>query len=205
MSFNIRPYHPSDLTSLYSICLLTADSGKDASGLLKDPDLAGHFYAAPYAVFEPELCFVATNNNKPCGYILGTKDSAGFSKWCENYWLPTLRSRYAIPDEHDTTLDAAIIRRIHTGHAVKEELTDYHAHLHIDILPEGQGQGFGRKLMNTFIGKLNELQVPALHLEVGKRNTGAVKYYEKMGFHVIKEYEFSIAFGMKLDLTEGMK
>ena len=183
---------------LYRICLLTADSGKDASGLFKDPDLPGHFYAAPYALFEPELCFVATYNNNPCGYILGTKDSKRFADWCENKWLPPLRLRYEFPGENDSSLDAAIIRRIHSGHIVKKELADYPAHLHIDILPEGQGQGLGRKLMNTFVNKLKELKVPALHLEVGKRNTVAVKYYEKMGFHIITEYEFSIVFGMNL-------
>lgn len=198
MSFKIRPYHPSDLSMLYRICLLTADSGKDAAGLFKDPDLPGHFYAAPYALFEPELCFVATNNNNPCGYILGTKDSQVFADKLEADWLPPLRLRYKIPDENEISADAAIIRRIHTGYIVKEELLEYPAHLHIDILPEGQGQGLGRKLMNTFIDKLKDLNVPSLHLEVGKRNTGAVKYYEKMCFHVIKEYEFSIAFGMNL-------
>ena len=63
MSFKIRNYHPCDLVSLYRICLLTADSGGDASHLYSDPDLVGQFYAAPYAVYEPELCFVVTNSD----------------------------------------------------------------------------------------------------------------------------------------------
>ena len=56
----------------------------------------------------------------------------------------------------------------------------------------------GRKLIETFCNKLVELKVPALHLEVGKRNTNAIQFYEKTGFQIIKEYEWSIAFGMKL-------
>ncbi len=52
--------------------------------------------------------------------------------------------------------------------------------------------------MEVFISRLKELNVSALHLEVGKANPGAIKFYEKIGFHKIHEYEYSIAFGMKL-------
>ncbi len=96
MSFEIRPYHPSDLYSLYKICLLTGNSGKDATDIYKDPELLGHFYAAPYAVLEPDVCFVVTNNGKPCGYMIGTKDSQKFYERCEKEWFPVLRKRYKL-------------------------------------------------------------------------------------------------------------
>ena len=197
-NFNIRPYHPSDLTSLYKICLLTGNSGKDATELLIDPDLIGHLYVAPYALFESEICFVITNNNKPCGYIIGTKDSQKFYEKCEKDWFPTLRNRYPIAEENNKSFNSVIIKRLHEGHKVRDELLNYPAHLHIDLLPETQGQGLGRKITNVFVEKLKELNVPALHLEVGKTNHGAIKFYEKLGFHIIKEFEHSIAFGMKL-------
>jgi ribosomal protein S18 acetylase RimI-like enzyme len=198
MNFDIRPYHISDLTAIYKICLLTGNSGKDASGLFKDPDLLGHFYAAPYAFLNPEVCFVITNENRPCGYIIGTNNSEMFYKQCELVWFPILRSKYPAPNEDDTSIDARIIRRIHEGHKTKPELAAYPAHLHIDLLPETQGQGMGRKAMEVFMDKLKQQNVPALHLEVGKSNKGAMKFYEKMGFHVVKEYEHSVAYGMNL-------
>lgn len=198
MSTYIRSYHPSDLSALYRICLLTADSGKDASGKYKDPDLVGQYYAAPYAVLEPDLCFILSISGKPCGYILGACDSLIFYKRCEQEWFPLLRERYPLPEPEDTSMDAHIIRLVHAGHKLNEDLIDYPAHLHIDILPEGQGQGMGRKLTDTFIKRLRELKVPALHLQVGKANPGAIRFYERLGFHVIKEYERAIAFGMRL-------
>ncbi len=198
MKFKIRPYHKSDLTSLYRICLLTGNSGKDATELFIDKDILGHYYAAPYAFFYPEVCFVVTNNEKPCGYIIGTTDSQKFFNQCENEWFPVLRNKYPMPSSDNTSFDARIIRRIHEGHTFKHELMDYPAHLHIDLLPETQGQGIGRKIMETFIQKLKGLNISALHLEVGKSNAGAIKFYEKLGFHIIKEYEHSIAYGMKL-------
>jgi len=197
----IRPYHPSDLTSLYRICLLTGNSGKDATNLYKDPDLTGLFYAAPYAVFEPELIFIVTLNNKPNGYILGTKNSKDFYNKCDSEWFPILRERFPMPKDYDTSFDAKIIRLIHKRSVVKEELIDYPAHLHIDLLPAVQGKGLGRKLINTFMKKLKTIKINALHLEVGKGNLGAIEFYKKMNFHIIKEYEYSIAFG--INLTNG--
>ncbi|MBU2507724.1 MAG: GNAT family N-acetyltransferase [Bacteroidetes bacterium] len=197
--YEIRNYHPSDLTALYRICLKTGNSGKDATDLHSDPEIIGHFYAAPYAVFEPELSFIAAIDNAPYGYIIGTKDSTAFRDKCEEEWFPVLRERYKMPAAEDTSHDAKIIRLIHAGLIVKDEVKDYPAHLHIDILPELQGQGIGRKLMDTFIAKLKELNVPAMHLEVGKSNLNAIQFYEKMGFHIIHEYEQSIAFGMKFE------
>ncbi len=198
MKFEIRPYHPSDLTALYKICLLTANSGSDGTKLFNDPDLVGHFYVAPYVVLEPEVSFVVNNNGKPSGYIVGTRDSQKFAEKCEKDWFPILRKRYPFSNETHSLHDVKAIQRIHDGHKVKEELKDYPAHLHINLLPEAQGQGIGHELMDRFINKLKELKVPALHLEVGRTNAGAIKFYERMGFQIIKEYESSIAYGMKL-------
>ena len=189
MSLIIRPYKKSDLPKLYEICLKTGNSGKDATDLYKDPLLLGNFYSAPYAVIHPELTFILTDNDIPVGYILGTSDSTFFYRETEKEWFPPLRKEYPLPEENDNTPDAKIIRLIHKGHLPKSELLSYPAHLHIDILPEGQGQGMGRKLIEIFCNKLIEMKVQALHLEVGKRNTNAIFFYERIGFRIIKEYE----------------
>lgn len=198
MELKIRVYHPTDMTSLYRICLMTGNNGQDASGLYADPDLLGHFYAGPYAVLEPDLCFVLTCQKKPCGYILGASDSARYQSWFEAEWSPMLRERYPLPDPSDKTADACHIRLMHTGYRFDPDLENYPAHLHIDLLPEAQGKGLGRQLMETFIAKLREKKVPGLHLIVGSANTGAVQFYQRVGFEHIKDYKGGIAFGMKL-------
>ncbi len=196
--FDIRPYHPSDLCSLIRICLLTGDSGNDASAHFNDPELLGLFYAAPYAVYEPDLCFVLTHNGRSNGYILGTRDTDEFHARCEQEWFPTLRERYPLPAEEDRSADAGMIRAIHQGFRNEKNVAAYPAHLHIDILPAGQGQGLGSKLMATFLDHLRQIGSPGVHLGVSKRNPRAIRFYEREGFHVIKEYEGGIDMGKYL-------
>ena len=163
MTFAIRPYHPVDLTALYRICLGTGNSGDDGTHLYKDPDLIGHYYAAPYAILEPDLAFVLTNKGHTVGYVLGVRDTATFGQLCEREWFPPLRERYPIPPDEDQSRDASMIRAIHRGHATKNEPAGYPAHLHIDILPPGQGQGWGGKLIDTLLEQMRGFQVPAVH------------------------------------------
>ena len=200
MTFAIRPYHPSDLCALYRVCLRTGDSGNDASALYHDPDLLGHIYVAPYAVFEPDLCFVLTHAGVPCAYTLGTRDSEAFNRRCKQDWYPVLRTRYPLPTPEDPTPDAALIRHIHQPpSAPNPDLADYPAHLHIDLLPEAQGQGWGRQLIAAFTGRLRTLGVPAVYLGVGARNQRAIGFYAHVGFQQLQTYPGWIAFGMRLD------
>lgn len=197
MSFSIHSYHPSDLPALYRICLLTGDHGQDASQLYQDPDLIGHYYAAPYAVAEPDLCFVLGYQGQRCGYIMGTRDTSAFRQWCEDNWFSQLRMRYPLPAPDDTTPDAGVIRMIHHQ---RTDAVDAHypAHLHIDLLPSAQGQGQGHRLMQTFLQRLRELGVRGVHLGVSKRNPRAVRFYEKEGFAVLREYPTGLTYGMLL-------
>lgn len=198
MPFEIRPYHKSDLSALYRICLQTADGGKDASHLFSDPQLIGDYYAVPYAVLEPELCFVVTNGNDVCGYIVGCKASQDFSIQCEQQWFPELRVKYPLQCESISPLNDRLISCIHSGYQPRPEFSNYPAHLHINLLSNTQGHGLGAQLINTFIDNLKALNIAGLHLEVSSDNFGAISFYEKMGFKVICEFEHSIGYGMNL-------
>lgn len=198
MHLDIRSFHLSDLIALYHICLKTGDSGKDSSHIYKNPDLLGHYFAAPYAVLEPDLCFILTCSAVPCGYVLGTRDSNIFSSRTETEWFPVLRQQYPLPlPEHDSP-DAKIIRLIHAGYNLKKDLTDYPAHLHINLLPYAQGKGFGRRLIKSFVDRLREQNVSAVHLGVGRANENAINFYEHVGFHRLFEYEASFVCGMRI-------
>ncbi|PKF63106.1 GNAT family N-acetyltransferase [Psychromonas sp. psych-6C06] len=198
MSFEIRPYHPDDLDALYRICLQTGDSGKDATDLVEDTKLLGHYYMAPYVNFEPEICFVVVHNQALCGYIIGCKSSSSFALKCEKSWFPDLRLQYISPETSDLSYDARLKRLIHIGYQPRVEYVDYPAHLHINLLPATQGHGIGRKLITTFLKHLKALQISGVHLEVSRSNASAISFYEKLGFTAICEFEHSIGYGIKL-------
>src|SRR5215471_16523372 len=93
----IRRYQAADLADLYRVCLETADSGQDATGFFSDPMLPGHVFAAPYAIFEPSLAWVAEDAAGVAGYVLGALDTRAFEERLERYWWPALRARYPDP------------------------------------------------------------------------------------------------------------
>lgn len=195
--FEIRPYVKEDLPALYTICLQTANHGGDATHLIQDPDLPGNIFVGPYVKHEPDMCFVLAHAGEPCGYILGTLDSKAFYAWCEREWFPPLRKQYANYQANHNSPEMWMIPLIQAGFYEDAGLEEYPAHLHIDMLPIAQGQGWGRKLIQAFTGRLKELGIPGVHLGAGKGNEGAVRFYDRVGFERLVESQWSVVFGMK--------
>jgi ribosomal protein S18 acetylase RimI-like enzyme len=200
---DIRTAVASDIPYLYEICLKTADSGKDASALYFDHYLVGQYYAAPYLFYDCPLCFVVEQDGIPRGYIVCAADTTDFNKWMEAEWLPVLRQRYRLPYPEDKTrspLEAHLVAAIHNdlSEAMPPELADYPAHLHIDLLPSIQGAGWGRKLIETLVAALRERNIPGVHLGVSSTNTGAIAFYRKVGFTVLREDTWGFVLGRRL-------
>lgn len=185
----IRPYRPADLPSLYGICLRTGAAGGDASGDYpeQDHDLLGAIFAAPYAVLEPESVFVVDDGQgQAVGYVLGTADTAGFVERFRDEWLPTVADRWPAPDGEPADATGAMAALLHTPERmVVPALADYPAHLHIDVLPDFQGSGNGRALMEAFLGSLAARGVPSVHLGMLTANVAARAFYDRLGFHEI--------------------
>lgn len=184
MTAALRPYQPVDLAAMYRICLLTGAAGGDATALYRNPDLLAHLYAGPYPVADPGLTFVVVDAHGVLGYVVGTADTLTFETWLDDHWWPTLRAQYPpVDDPGDGTEDHVLVRRIHDWAPADDELYDrYPAHLHIDLLPRAQGQGWGRRLIEALSGALRERGVPGVHLGVDARNTAAIAFYERVGF-----------------------
>ena len=193
-------YRPSDLADLYDVCIRTGDGGQDATPSYADPSVLPAIFAGPYAVLEPELTFVVDDGTRVVGYILGTADTPVFVERFRTEWLPTVAARY--PEAADpTTPDQRMASLLHhPERMLRPEFADYPAHLHIDLLPEAQGAGHGRALMETFWKALREQGVPAVHLEMSASNTNARAFYDRLGFQVIPAAgaEYTTCLGYRL-------
>ena len=60
----IRNMVAQDLPYVYDIALKTAFAGLDGTPYYYDKWAVGHYYAAPYFFFEPEVCFTALNDQE---------------------------------------------------------------------------------------------------------------------------------------------
>ena len=196
---SFRPFVAGDLPALYRICLQTGDAGADASSQYRDPELLGHYYAAPYGLFAPATALVLVAAAEVVGYIVGCADSLAFQRWMETEWLPPLRTRYPLPPAGDASADAAMVRLLHEGYAAPAQFVGaYPAHLHIDLLPRAQGQGCGRALMAAFLEGLRLQRCPGVHLGVSARNSGAHAFYERVGFSCLETLAWGKWYGLRL-------
>jgi ribosomal protein S18 acetylase RimI-like enzyme len=185
----IRPAVAGDRDALYDICLRTGDAGADATALYRDRELIGSIWAGPYLALEPDLSFVAVGEDGVTGYVLGAADTAAFEAACEQRWWPDLRKRWPEPPAADTTsADGRLIERIHHPPATPASLlVEFPAHLHINLLPSGQGRGAGGRLVETLFAALRARDVAGVHLGVGRRNERAIGFYEHLGFRAIAD------------------
>jgi GNAT superfamily N-acetyltransferase len=198
----IRPCASADLDDLYRICLATGDSGADASALYEDPKLIGHVYAAPYALFSPDSCFVAEDVDGVGGYILGALDTPAFETLLEASWWPKLRENYldpaAKPPKSWTPAETRAWQ-IHHPYRTPARITGpFPSHLHIDLLPRLQGQGVGRQLMDVWLTRAKELGSVGAHLGVGLANARALRFYRAYGWRQLEAERGVAWFGFPL-------
>ncbi|WP_111466959.1 GNAT family N-acetyltransferase [Microbacterium suaedae] len=178
----IRPSRPADRDALYDVCVRTADAGSDATGLACDDRLWGDVWAVPYAERDPGLCWVVeSGDGRVIGYIVATDDTDAFEEWFRDEWWPDRAERYAVPEpteRHRSVVSVAAAR----APGREPHASTHPAHLHIDLLPEAQGQGLGRRLIETLLAELRRRRIPAAHLGTGEDNRGAIAFYERLGF-----------------------
>ncbi|KGN32147.1 acetyltransferase [Knoellia sinensis KCTC 19936] len=184
----MRPCVAGDRAALYDVCLLTGDSGSDASPLYAVPHLLGDVYVGPYVTFEPGLATVFDDGAGAQGYVLGALDTRAFEARCEKSWWPSLRAAHPLGSVAEGTADARLVALIHDPPAAPDHVVREHpSHLHVDLLPRWQGGGWGRRLMERLFAQLAAAGSPGVHLGVGRGNDRAIAFYERLGFTVLDD------------------
>ncbi|MGH8966570.1 MAG: GNAT family N-acetyltransferase [Actinomycetes bacterium] len=184
----IRPYRSADRDDVARICLLTGASGVDATGIYSDDTLVPDVSALPYLEYAPDLAFVVDDGERVVGYVIGVADTAAFIEWSQQAWVPGFAARHPAPGAstgHTPSVSEELLVWLGQHPEVTRipELDDYPAHLHINLLPDVQGRGLGRRLIDTFRSALAARGVPALWLGVDAANVSALAFYSRLGFH----------------------
>jgi ribosomal protein S18 acetylase RimI-like enzyme len=195
----IRPFRSGDEPALAEICLKTADAGADATGVFADDDLWAEVFVLPYVARHPDLAFVVeTDDGRVAGYIVGAPDTRAFEEWFRTEWWPRFAERWPLPDAERSRQDGTLIYAYGRRGGAEPYGDTYPAHLHIDLLPELQGQGWGRRLIDTLVAALRERGVTGLHLASSSDNAGAIAFYPRVGFTPLPSHEGVQAFGRHL-------
>lgn len=192
-STSIRRATPADSPAVSHICLLTGDSGKSAVHLFSKPELLGLVYAEPYVnLSSSTFGFLLVSKEVPkgeekvVGYILGAADTKIYEEELERVWWPSLRIKYPV-DGEGTKDDQHYYKMFAKPHRASPDILEFYpAHIHIDILPEYQRQGWGKKLMGAAVEHLRSVGKTGLHVGVSLENEDGERFYNKLGFKPIQ-------------------
>ena len=182
----IRPARPGDAQGAYYVCLKTGDFGKDGEPFYgEDPDALGRIFVGPYLAYEPDLSLILEDGEGICGYALGAFDSRAFYDRYEREWRPELCRQFPEPQGDPakwSRVQTVYFWYHHPDYTMPEPYADYPSHLHIDLLPRGQGRGFGRRMLEQVMDTLLRGGSPGAHLGVSMMNTTAYGFYQRLGF-----------------------
>lgn len=188
MQVHVRPMREADIPAVEQICLATAAPALRKNARERENTLL--LYNRCYTRTERDFCFVAADETDCAkGYILCAPDYerylAAFSAK-EQKQIRKLSPLRALQSRGALRLQAPFAK-------------EFPAHLHIDLMPDIQGQGVGSLLMQTLKEKLMQSGVPGVFLCVSAGNARAVSFYRKHGFLVLKDLRGGLYMGCKLN------
>ena len=185
-NFTIRLAKPDDVAGAYHVCLKTGDFGKDGEPFYKDdPDALGRLFVGPYLAYEPDLSLILEDEAGICGYALGAFDSHAFYSRYDREWRTELCARFPAPtgDPASWTRSQQIHQCYHQpDYYCPEPYETYPSHLHIDLLTRAQGRGFGRRMLEQVMERLQRRGSAGVHLGVSLPNKPAFGFYQRLGF-----------------------
>lgn len=180
--YQVRKFEAKDAEEVKKVCIDLADEEWRNNPLFAEA--LQDVFCRYYIEKEPENCFVAVDTHGQVkGYVLGAKNYETYaSGFMENI---IKKSQNPVTQAMGSS----------SMEAIAPFSREYPAHLHIDLLPECQGQGIGRILVETLAEHFKKQGVPGLLLDVAKNNTRAIAFYEKSGFSQIHVGEQEIVMG----------
>ena len=166
----IRHAEDKDLKDIEYVCRMTA--GPESRRNEEIGRKIALTYSTYYARAEQATSFVLDDNGKAVGYILCAPD---YSEYAKDYRRHEVKKLWKISKQQSITAYF-----LPFGYLPYKK--QYPAHLHIDLLDEYQGKGYGTELMKALLEKLKSMGVPGVMLIVDKNNTGAQRFYTRAGF-----------------------
>lgn len=187
VAVRVRPYRRGDRDRVRHICFVTGYMGEPVDWLWRDQESFADLFCGWWTDHEPGSALVAEVDGEVAGYLLGCSDSRRVENpvrlMAHHLFGRGLLARPGTAGVLWRMIgDAAVdgLRRQLPAATVYDPR--WPAHLHIDLLPVCRGRGVGRTLVRRWLDTLAEQGVPGCHLETMSENTGAISFFEAMGF-----------------------
>jgi GNAT superfamily N-acetyltransferase len=188
----IRKYRKSDRSQVEHIQFETYFLGKSGSLIATNPKRF-HKEIRYYLEKEQESCFVAVNNGKVIGYLLGCLDDENHEESINAFLLKSIFLFFQLPfmNRKDRTFWFGTIKMIFGAILGKSEEKNFippknSGHIHINLLPEARGKSTGTKLLKAFLEYAKSKNVKLIHADSFQTRVNPNKnFWIKNGF---KEY-----------------
>lgn len=135
----------------------------------KEKDAFFWKYVGFYLSHYPEYVWIAVQEGKVLGYVLG------------------------MPFTQDPSLYAI---QPHLK-AFQEHFKSYPAHLHVNCHADARGQGVGKKLVMKLLSQLKDQKVAGLHIMTGPTSDNKI-FYQKLGFDYEIEMNSILLMGIRI-------
>lgn len=170
--------------------------------------LAPYVWTHQYTHLSPTTCFVVDDGTgRPVGYCIGCPDISAFVAAYDSYTTQVLDPSPEVtrPDDlnlkeplflPDGSINEVFLSRLaYNPHLLLVDgnadlLAEYKATMHIDLLDEYQGQGWGKQLISRFVDSIKDVPQQdgsvskGIWIGVAGDNGKVVPFYEKQGFKI---------------------
>ncbi len=169
----VRRALSSDLEAVQYVCRMTA--GEEAQQNEAVGEVISKMYSTYYIRECADTCFVLVDDDRVVGYILCEPDYKRYSCVFRKTDVPEIKRL--------SKKDGQLARFLPVPYSFFGKR--YPAHLHIDILPEYQNQGYGSVLINTLLRELKSRGIKGVMLIASADNKGAIRFYERHSFETV--------------------
>jgi ribosomal protein S18 acetylase RimI-like enzyme len=188
----IRKYQKSDYSSVEHIQFETYFLGKSGSLLVTNQKRFNKDIKY-YLEKEPESCFVAEDNGKVVGYLLGCLDDNNNDESISAFFMKSLLRLFALPfmNRKDRRFWWSSTKMLFNAIIGNSEEMKFippkdSGHIHINLLAQARGKGAGTKLIKAFVKYAKSKGVKRIHADSFQTSLNPNKnFWIKNGF---KEY-----------------
>lgn len=179
----VRTYREQDRSGLRGVLARSGEGDPAATSVFGEHDPA--VWLDRYADGEPGSFFVAEQDGELLGYLTGCLDTSALPTDSECFERLLRTERLFLRPETALFLGRmAFDSLVDRGRETAGEFDDprWPSHLHIRLVPEARGRGIGAALMRRWQERLREERSPGCFLQAMSENTGAIAFFERMGF-----------------------